>query len=153
MGNYILKVLTVLALSATKFIFGFATALASKFNFIEVLIYCVVGGMLGVIIYIYVWHIIMKIYRKFFPAKKKKEGLHVNKFKRILVKIVMKYELYGIAFLTPILLTIPVGTLLASALEPNKWRIKKFMFVSLLGWTLFLYGVLALFGVRIDKLI
>jgi hypothetical protein len=67
------------------------------------------------------------------------------------VKVILKYELYGIAFLTPILLSVPIGTLMAAALEENKWRIKRYMFVSFAFWTLLLYGIYAFFGIRVDE--
>jgi hypothetical protein len=150
METYILKIVTVVVWSAVKYIFGFITALGLGFNFLEVLIANVGGGMIGVIVYLYLWELIVKIYRRFFP-KKKTEGMKINRTRRWIVKVVVKYELYGIAFLTPLLLSVPVGTLLAAALEPDKWRIKRYMFISFLGWTLALYGIYALFGVRIEE--
>lgn len=137
------KFLLVMVWSAIKYVIGFGMALASGFNLIEVLIGVVGGGMMGVIVYLYLWHLIMHVFRKFFPKKNK--PVKFSKTKRIIVKIVKEYELYGIAFLTPLILTMPVGTILASAIEPNKWRIKLYMFVSLLFWTLLIYGLKELF--------
>jgi hypothetical protein len=150
MQTYILKLVTVVIWSAFKYIFGFITALGLGLNFVELLIANVGGGMLGVIVYMYLWELIVKTYRRFFPPKKK-EGIRISRTRRLIVKIVLKYELYGIAFLTPLLLSVPVGTLMATSLEPDKWRVKRFMFVSFLAWTLFLYGLKELFGVRLDE--
>lgn len=150
METYILKIISVVAWSAFKYIFGFITALGVGFNFVEVLITNVGGGMLGVIIYLYLWDLIVKVYRRFFP-KKKKDGIKISKTKRWVVKVILKYEMYGLAFLTPLLLSVPVGTLLAAALEEDKWRIKRFMFFSFLGWTLALYGLKMLFGIHVDE--
>lgn len=152
METYILKIASVIVWSAVKYIFGFITALGVGFNFIEVLLTNVGGGMLGVVVYLYLWDLILKIYRRFFPKKKKEGmGIKINKTRRWIVKVVLKYELYGIAFLTPLILSVPVGTLLAAALEPDKWRVKRYMFFSFLGWTLGLYGLKVLFGIRIDE--
>jgi hypothetical protein len=152
MESYILKILLVVGWSAVKYIFGFLSALRFDFSFIEVLLTNVGGGMIGVIVYLYLWEFIVKIYRKFFPRKPKaKEDIKISRTRRWILKVVVKYELYGIAFLTPLLLSVPGGTLMAAALEPDKWRIKRYMFFSFLGWTLALYGLKALFGIHIDE--
>jgi len=151
MEGYILKALTVIGMSALKYIFGLFTAMGLGFGFLEILLLNVGGGMFGVIVYLYLWDLIVKVYRKFVPVKRRREGLKVTKTSRWIVRIILKYELYGIAFLTPLILSVPLGTLIAIAIEKDKWRIKRFMFVAFLAWTLVLYGIYALFGIRIDK--
>jgi hypothetical protein len=152
MKEQLAKYIGVSLTCAVKYIFGVLGALTAGLNFFETLICTLVGGMLGVFVYLYLWDLIQFVYRKFVPKKPKLGGIKINNTKRWIVKVIIKYELYGIAFLTPLLLSVPIGTLLAAAIEPNKWRIKMFMFGSFLGWTLLLYGIYALFGVRIDKL-
>jgi hypothetical protein len=153
MKELIFKYLGVSLTCAVKYIFGVFGALAANLNFFETLICTVGGGMVGVFVYLYLWDLILFLYRKFVPAKPKTGGIKINKTKRWIVKVIIKYELYGIAFLTPLLLSVPIGTLLAATLEPNKWRIKRFMFFSFLGWTLLIYGISALFGVKLDELL
>lgn len=151
MLTYLIKVITVVLWSAFKFVFGFVTALGLGFSFIETLIYNIGGGMLGVIVYLYLWDFIIFAVRKVFP-KKPKHGIKISKSRRALVKFIQKYEILGIAILTPILLSVPVGTLLAATFEDNKWKIKRYMFFSFLGWFLLLYGIYAMFGIRLDEL-
>jgi hypothetical protein len=153
MKEQLLKYTGVSLTCAVKYIFGVFGALSTGLNFFETLICTVGGGMLGVVIYLYLWDLILFIYRKFVPKRPKVGGIKINNTKRWIVKVIIKYELYGIAFLTPLLLSVPIGTLLAATIEPSKWRIKLFMFFSFLGWTLFLYGAFALFGIRIDNLL
>lgn len=144
------KMILVAAWSSTKYLIGFTLALASGFNFLELMFTVVGGGMLGVLFYLYLWTMVVAVYRRFYPKKNK--PVKFSKTKRIVVKIIKEYELYGVAFLTPMLLTMPVGTILAASIETNKWRIKLFMFVSLCGWTLALFGLKELFGVDLSKL-
>lgn len=151
MTELILKYIVVIVWSGIKYLVGFTLALASDFNFFEVLLTTVAGGMLGVVFYLYLWELIVKIKRKFFPSKTK--TIRINKFTRFLVKIIKEYEIYGIAFLTPLVLTMPIGTVIASSIEHNKWRIKLFMFISLTFWTLLLYGLKQLLGFDIPGLI
>ena len=61
------KILLVMAWSSVKFIIGFGLALASGFSLIEVLIGTVGGGMVGVIICLYLWDLIVHVFRKFVP--------------------------------------------------------------------------------------
>ncbi len=151
MIELVLKYSVVIVWSGIKYLVGFTLALASDFNFFEVLLTTVGGGMLGVVFYLYLWELIVKIKRKFFPSKTK--TIRINKFTRFLVKIIKEYEIYGIAFLTPLVLTMPIGTVIASSIEHNKWRIKLFMFISLTFWTLLLYGLKQLLGFDIPGLI
>lgn len=152
MKEQLLKYIGVSLTCAVKYIFGVLGALTAGLNFFETLICTVAGGMLGVVVYLYLWDLITFVYRKFVPKKPKEGGIRINNTKRWIVKVIIKYELYGIAFLTPLLLSVPIGTLLAAAIEPSKWRIKLFMFFSFLGWTLLLYGAYALLGIKIDSL-
>ena len=145
MIEYILKVLVVLLWSSFKFVFGFITALLSGFSFVETLVYNVVGGMLGVIFYLYVWDFVVRLKRKYYPAKPI-VGIKISKRRRFFVKLIKKYELVGVVILTPTILTVPIGVIIAATFEHNKWKIKRMMFFSFLGWNLLLYSIYTLFG-------
>jgi hypothetical protein len=153
MKEQLAKYIGVSLTSAVKYLFGVLGALTAGLNFVETLLCTMIGGMAGVFIYLYLWDLIMLVYRKFVPKKPKQGGIKINNTKRWIVKIILKYELYGIALLTPLLLSVPIGTLLAATIEPNKWRVKRFMFFSFLGWTLLIYGIYALLGIRVDELL
>lgn len=135
----------IIAWSAFKFIVGFGMSVAMGFNIFESYISSVGGGMLGVLTYLYIWHF-YEIYRKKHPINKSKI-VKFSKLKRFMVHIVKKYELYGIAFLTPVLLSMPVGTLIAAAIEKNKWRIKFFMFAALNFWFILLSALKLFFNI------
>lgn len=149
--EYFLKVLTVLLWSGFKFVVGVSTAILLGFNQFEILLICVSGGMLGVIVYLYLWDLILKIYHKFYPKKVK--PIKFSKFKRKLVIFIRKYEVYGIAFLTPVLFSMPIGTILAASIEHNKWRIKLIMFGALCFWALVIIGIKLLFKVDPEKVL
>src|ERR1044072_4939447 len=129
-----LKIVTVILLSSFKFIVGISTAILYDFNQLEILVLCVGGGMFGVIVSLYAWENILKLYHRYFPRKPK--PVKFSKWKRRLVHFIKKYEVWGIALLSPILLSIPLGTILSAAIEHDKWRIKFIMFCSLCFWTL-----------------
>lgn len=138
------KIITVAFFSSFKFLVGFGLAISYQLNFFEFYISIVGGGMLGTILYLYLWDFISKMYRKVIPKKPTK--VRFSNRVRWLVKIIKKYELYGVAFLSPLVLTLPIGCLIANQIEPNKWRIKLFMFVSLSAWTIICWLVQHLIG-------
>jgi hypothetical protein len=149
--EYFLKVLTVLLWSGFKFVVGVSTAILLGFNQFEILVISISGGMLGVVVYLYLWELILKIYHKFYPKKNK--PIKFSKFKRKLVVFIRKYEVYGIAFLTPVLFSMPIGTILAASIEHNKWRIKLIMFGALCFWALVIIGIKLLFKVDPEKVL
>jgi hypothetical protein len=149
--EYFLKVLTVLLWSGFKFVVGVSTAILLGFNQFEILVISISGGMLGVVVYLYLWELILKIYHKFYPKKIK--PIKFSKFKRKLVVFIRKYEVYGIAFLTPVLFSMPIGTILAASIEHNKWRIKLIMFGALCFWALVIIGIKLLFKVDPEKVL
>lgn len=139
------QLLFVCLWSGFKFVVGFGMSIACGFNVFIAWAATVGGGMLGVVFYLYVWDFILKFRNKHQTTKHK--IVPFSKWKRLLVKIIKEYELYGIAFLTPVLLSMPVGTLLAAAIEKNKWRIKLFMFAALNFWFIILYAFKLFFNI------
>lgn len=150
MQELIWKYIAVALTCAVKYIFGVIGAISAGFNLVETLVVTVGGGMVGVVVYLYVWDGLVWLYRKIIP-RKAIEGIRINNRLRLIVKVIKKYELYGVAFLTPLLLSVPVGVIVASAFEEDKWRIKRYMFFSFLGWSLFLYGIRTLFGIDVQS--
>jgi hypothetical protein len=61
-----------------------------------------------------------------------------SKKTRLIVKFKMKYGLAGIAFLTPILLSVPVGTFISTKLTHNKLKIFIYMLVAIVAWSVLL---------------
>jgi hypothetical protein len=146
------KAIMVILWSGFKFMVGVITALGFNFSFPEIFLSTVGGGMLGVLVYLYLWDILHRLWRNFFPKKPREGGIKINRPRRLLVTIIRKYELYGIAVLTPVLLSVPVGTLLAASIEPDKWRIKRYMLISFCAWCVVLYALAKLFGIKLHEL-
>ena len=151
MKELLAKYIAVILTSAVKYLFGVFTAIGTQLNFIETLICTVGGGMLGVFVYLYLWDCILFLYHKIRPPKPK---VHkpVGKNRRKLLKFIIKYEILGIVILTPVLLSVPVGTILAASFEENKWKIKRYMFFSFLAWTLLSYGLHKLLDFKLTDL-
>lgn len=54
-------------------------------------------------------------------------------------KIREKWGLYGLAFFTPFILSIPIGTLLSVHFYRDKQKVISYMVVSIVAWDLFFY--------------
>ena len=67
---------------------------------------------------------------------------------RKIVRIWKRYGLIGLAALTPVLFSIPIGTFFMSRLEKNKKKIVFYMFVSITSWSLLITTIFQLTHVR-----
>ncbi len=108
-----LKLGTLFLFSTVKFFIMLLSARPVGFSFIEAFITITLGGIFGVLVFYYLSGIIIELLSKIKvlqvkPRKNKSKKVFSRKNKAI-VKIKVKYGLYGIAFLTPALLSIPVG--------------------------------------------
>jgi len=129
-----------MALSTTKFLAGIAVAIVnlgkdwSAFTYFATTIG---GGMIGVVAYdLLLMEILYFI--------KKKRGIDPTKFKvnkrmRRLVRFRNRFGLTGIALLTPILLQVPIGTILAGTIEQNSKKVFLYMFVSFSFYSVLFY--------------
>lgn len=134
---HILEAISVFFMSFVKFFLAIPLAFTFDFSFWQTFLITCFGGILGVLFFAQFRKVILKIYYRFFPFKpkvRKKRG-----FKNVLaIKTAKKYGLFGIAFLTPIVFSIPLGTFLALHFFPNKKRTLPILIASVLGWSFIL---------------
>lgn len=177
----IIKIIQVVLLSSVKFVTGPTFAYynnSHEFSFFEVILYSVIGGMLGVFVFTFfsdkihqAWLLIKFNFKRTFnsndnysepvadvdtPVKinynyidnKQEQKKVFTKRNRRLVTIFRKYGLLGIAFLTPVLLSIPIGTIVANSFEPKKRKIFLFMFISILFWSTLMVSLFEIFHAK-----
>jgi len=90
------------------------------------------GGIIGVVIFTQIGYDVEKWFVRKFPKRFKRFSLK----NRLLVRLRRKWGIWGISFLTPILLGIPVGVALSLTLTTDKRLIIKTMVISLICWSL-----------------
>jgi hypothetical protein len=66
---------------------------------------------------------------------------------RRIVTVWKKYGLIGIAFITPVIISIPLGTIIATRLVPNRKKVFLYLFVSIALWSLAMTSVFELYHV------
>ena len=138
--SILLKILIVISLSGFKFLIDIPlSAYQYDFNFIQTLIFSIVGGVIGV----FLFSALSNKINKLFPKKNKIKRTKKRGIKEVItIKTARKYGVYGIAAITPILLSIPIGTLIALRFFPEKKKTIPILMSSVVIWSLILSIVL-----------
>jgi len=176
------QILTLILISSVKFAFGPSFVYLNEnydFTWFETNIYAIIGGMIGVTIFLHLSNWLVQIWdnlRKFYFSKKKKrvqvfsepvadtdEKVTIryeyierpvppkkifSRQSRRMVKIWRRYGLVGLAALTPVIFSIPIGTFFMARLEKNRNKILFYMFISITCWSLLLTTFFQLTHVR-----
>lgn len=154
------KILTVkfwslFLLSSLKFAFGVPAALLYyKFSFLEGLIFGSASGFFGIYFWLYISKPLFKAidyvitrYRGSHPRPKKR--IFTPRMRRM-AKLKAKYGLIGISIITPILLSIPLGTILAARIYKHDRRhVFLYLAASVVAWSVILSAINAFFHMKI----
>ncbi len=131
----LLVILIILGWGSTKFAVALGIIFYNGFGFVESIILAMAGSMLGIVVFSYFGDALSKLKERYFP-KKNKKPFKVNRWTRFLVRLRSGYGLAGIAFLTPLVLTVPVGAIMASSIYKSKLKVFTYMFFAFLFWSL-----------------
>ena len=96
------------------------------------------GGSLGVVVFTYLGSAISKYFGKFAFFKVKFKNL------RRIITIKKGYGLIGLSFLSPLVLGIPLGTIICTFVEPDKFKVLKLQLTSVCLWSIALLGTKAI---------
>lgn len=165
------KIIILVLISSIKFIFAFPFALSNKFSFHETLIYTTVGGILGILFFGFITDELIKLYNwivhtymhnhprirkklkyikdfiiNLFPKRKKKK-IFSKKTKRF-IRIKNRWGLFGIAFLTPLILSIPIGTFLAVRFYKATKKTIIILCLFVIFWSLFFSSIVHFTSIR-----
>jgi hypothetical protein len=136
------KLLVAFFVSGLKYALG-ATMCLGLFNPFLGFLVASVGGVTGVFLFTYIELWLNAHYiKKYFYRK----GHRVNKRNRFLVKLKHNGGLPLIAVLTPILLSIPIGCIIATTFIHDRRKIMIYMGASVIIWGLLIFGSKWLLG-------
>jgi len=132
------QIILVWLLSTVKFVFGAVPlALGFGFSFFKTVVVTSTGGFVGVVVFVNLsaWTIkkVKNVAEK--RAVKKAPKKIFTRRNKIIVQVKRKFGLPGIALLTPLLLSIPLGCFLAVRYFEDKQRVTVYMFSSILFWS------------------
>lgn len=134
----------IILLSTTKYLMGAGIAFSYKLGIIEGFLTSTVGGILGVCIYLFIFD---KTESNFNKRKKKRR----ISFLRFLARIRSGYGLVGIAVLSPLVLSIPLGCFLARSFESNNKKIFVYMSLGVIAWSVVIFGIKFIFDINLFR--
>ncbi|HEX8514810.1 MAG TPA: hypothetical protein VF868_01335 [Bacteroidia bacterium] len=148
------EIISVFLLSTVKFVFGAVPmALGLGFSFLEAVFVTTLGGITGSTIFVLLSGKIVEYLRKrrierIAAGKIVKRRVFTRKNK-IIVRVKIRFGLLGIAFLTPFLLSIPLGCFLAVRYFDGKQKIMMYMYASVLFWSVSVSSLKLLWNVSV----
>jgi hypothetical protein len=157
-----LKILIVFLVSSIKFLIAPALSFGMGLNFIQTWLSTTAGGIVGVVVFFFLSRWILVLYSRYFfyyahLLKTKIYGffnITVPKFiparrftkrNRMIIKIVNKFGMFGIVILTPVLLSIPIGTFIATRYYSANRFLLLYLSASVFFWSLFMSSAISLF--------
>lgn len=127
---------------------GIPTVIAIyKSNYLLALVSSCTGAVFGSVLFTYLFAGILKwwdkVKEKMFSSKHPKKIF--TKFNRRVIRIKHRFGLKGIAILTPIFLSIPIGAFLAERFYKDKRKVIIYLSISSIAWCFLLYFVYLFF--------
>ena len=159
------KLIQVLLMSGIKFLFAPPLSLELGFTYLQTVLTTAIGGILGVLFFFFLSEILLRFFRKIWPGIKsflskpdlriqpaiaitktiKKSKKFFSRKNKFIVMTRRKYGLWGIAILTPVLLSIPFGTFLANKYYRNKKTVLFSLTLSVVCWSIIMSSIYILF--------
>lgn len=151
-----LQIIITILSSSVKFAMTFPLAVIQfNFSFVETILWTNVGGIMGIYFFAYLSDKLMIWWRRTFRKRRKsreqgdKRKKIFTKRNRRIVRIKQGYGLIGIALITPLLLSIPVGTFLMV----RYYQRSRFKFISLIASNILWSVIYTLFYLFWDGLL
>lgn len=151
--KYWLEVLEVGLIASVKFLLAPFEAERYHFSFWEAFTVTTIGGIIGVFAFYYAgtkiaawWRHIMALLKSIFSKKsvatlEKKEPKRFTRGRRFIIKVKMRFGLIGVAFVTPCIISIPIGTMIGGNFYKKRKGVLLYFIVSVILWSLILNGL------------
>ena len=137
-SDIIIKSIEVLIISSVKFIFAAPLSFINGFSFLQTFLITATGGVIGVLFF---YHLGGWFFNKLkqlnirFQFKKPTE-LSTDKIKSSLSeKIIKRWGLLGLIVLTPVLFSIPLGSMIANKYYSKTRRVAFYLTLSVICWS------------------
>jgi hypothetical protein len=82
-----------------------------------------------------------------FVSNAQKQKVIFTRRNRRIVKVWRDYGLIGIALITPVIVSIPIGTFIATRFVPDRKKVLLFMFFSVVFWSVLLSSIFQIFHI------
>lgn len=162
LAELIFKQLSILLISALKFLVAAPTSYLFGYTYLQTIINTTLGGWIGVIFFYYTGRYIFshfpfwkrkvrRIYHELAGIKVKAHHKHDEPRKiftrrnRFIILIRSKFGFPGLIILTPVLLSIPIGTFLAVRYYSSRKGLLGWLSLSVMVWSVVLSTFVKLF--------
>lgn len=132
--------------SSVKFLFAPTFVYSAGYTYSETIMITMIGGAIGVLLFFYGGRAFFDWFAKTFSSKKSTNKKVVTKKNRLIVKIKNKYGVIGIAAVSPCLISIPIGAILASKYYRHDKRAIPTFMASVVFWSFTLTTITSIFG-------
>lgn len=150
MAFEIVKLVGLVLFSSVKFLFAPSTVYFSGYSYFETILITVFGGVLGVVVFFYTGAAFFTFLSDRFSRAGKQKKSPFTRRNRMIVKLKATWGLFGLAIVSPCLISIPIGSLLAAKyFRHSKWTLP-FMIGSVVMWSFILTSISALIGPVFD---
>lgn len=146
----VIGVILIIVGSAFKYSWATLIAAESNWGLIPSFIFNFGGGFIGVHVFTYLGEHLRDYYNN--RLKNKNAYFIHTRRNRLLVHIRKRLGLKGVAILSPILLTLPLGTAILLTMTKDHGKIIRYMLVSCLFWTALILIPYKLFHVDLSKM-
>ncbi|MGB6035378.1 MAG: hypothetical protein WBG42_03860 [Cryomorphaceae bacterium] len=151
MSAELLRAISIFFLSATKLLWAPGTAVASGLTFWETILITSTGGMTGIVFFYYFGHMIFVAFDKW-KAKRRKVVVEKRVFtrkNRMVVNVKSKFGILGLTFLTPCIISIPIGCVIAAKFYFNNRLTLPLLLVFTVVWCF----ILSIFSFYVKQLL
>ncbi|MCX7728318.1 MAG: hypothetical protein N2203_02495 [Bacteroidia bacterium] len=124
-----------------------------RFDFFYSFVFAVGSGFAGSMVYTYFSHYIILWWNAMSKQWKKNKQRIFTSQNRVIIKVKRKFGLTGIALLSPILLSIPLGAFLGKKFFKDNQKVILYLNASILFWFLVLYILMKFFYVQLKGII
>ena len=139
------EIVSVFLTSAVKFFAGPILAKSFGFSYIQSILLTSVGGISGVLLFFILGSKLILFFPNYFKSNTKKKKIFTKKNK-FYVLLIRDYGMFGIALLSPILISIPIGSFLAARFfDANSVMVRAILCMSVVFWSVTLSTFLYLF--------
>src|ERR1051326_7680539 len=144
---HLLKILEEALIASLKFLIAPFEAERQGFNFHEAFLITTAGGISGILAFAFVGQVIAFAWRKlirFFKKPLHTENIPRKKFtwfNKFIVRTRINFGLLGLLITTPVIISIPIGTLVINHFYKKKIRNIFFLMISAVVWGLILNSI------------
>lgn len=148
MGIKVLQIIGLILFSSVKFLFAPSTVYVVGFSFFETLIITISGGVFGVLLFFYSGTFVINWWNQLFPPKNVRKNF--SKKNRTIIRVKNSYGLFGLAFISPCLISIPIGCLIAAKYFRYDKRTVPVFIGAVVFWAIVLTSLTASIGPLFD---